>query len=122
MSTIVVVAPLKYGAYAEAKALVDTGPPFDPERTPLVRHDVYLTGNEAVFLFEGAEARLAVQDLIGDASIWASALAWRRLLAGRPRVAELAYAWSREPVVVPERALAARLDAAVEPALVGGSD
>jgi hypothetical protein len=114
MSTIVVVAPLKYGSYAAAKALLDTGPPFDPNRTPLVRHDVHLTGDEAVFLFEGPDARLAVQDLIGDATIWASALAWRRLLAGRPRVAEPAYAWSRE--------LAAAPGLAPEPALVGGSD
>ena len=96
MSTIVVVAPLKYGSYAEAKALVQTGPPFDPERTPLVRHEVYLTGNEAVFVFEGSDARLAVQDLIGDTSVWSAALAWRRHLAGRPRVAELAFEWRRE--------------------------
>jgi len=99
MSTVVVIAPLKYGAYAQAKALVDTGPPFDPERTPLLRHEVWLSGNEVVFVFEGGNARAAVQELIGDTTVWHAALAWRKLVAGRPRVAELAYAWRREPTL-----------------------
>lgn len=97
MSTIAVVAPLKYGAQAEARALIAAGPPFDPDRTPLVRHEVFLTGDEVVFVFEGPDARRAVEQLIGEASVWKAAIAWRRLLAGRPRIAEHAYRWVREP-------------------------
>jgi hypothetical protein len=96
MSTIAVVAPLRYGAQAEARALIASGPPFDPERTPLVRHEVFLTGDEAVFVFEGPNARAAVDQLLGESSIWKAALAWRRCLAGRPRVAEHAYGWRRD--------------------------
>jgi hypothetical protein len=96
MTTIAVVAPLKYGAQAEARELIAAGPPFDPERTPLVRHEVFLTGDEAVFVFEGPDARRAVEQLIGEASVWKAAVAWRRLLGGRPRIAERAFLWERD--------------------------
>lgn len=95
MSTIAVVAPLKYGAQAEARALIEAGPPFDPARTSLDRHEVFLTGDEAVFVFEGANARAAVEQLVGESSVWKAALAWRRCLAGRPRIAEDVYEWRR---------------------------
>ncbi len=100
MSTIAVVAPLKYGVQAEARGLIAAGPPFDPERTPLVRHEVFLTADEVVFVFEGPDARLAVDQLIGESSIWRAAMAWRKCLAGRPRIAEHAFEWRRD---APER-------------------
>jgi hypothetical protein len=95
MTTVAVVAPLKYGSQAEARRLIESGPPFDPERSPLVRHEVFLTGDEAIFVFEGPNARDAVEQLLGEASVWKAAVAWRRCLAGRPRVAEHAYEWLR---------------------------
>ena len=49
--------------YEAAKALVDTGPPFRLEDTPLDGHCVYLTEHEAVFVFEGPEARAAVETI-----------------------------------------------------------
>ena len=96
MSTIAVIAPLKYGVQAEARGLIAAGPPFDPESTPLVRHEVFLTGDEVVFVFEGPDARLAVDQLIGESSIWRAAMAWRKVLAGRPRIAEHAFEWRRD--------------------------
>lgn len=95
MSSIAVVAPIRYGSYAEARRLIDQGPPFDPERTPLDRHQIFLTGNEAVFVFEGANARAAVEELVGELSVWKAAIAWRRCLAGRPRIADDVYVWRR---------------------------
>jgi hypothetical protein len=96
MSRIAVVAPLKYGAQVEARALIAAGPPFDPALTPLDVHAVYLTGDEAVFVFEGPDARAVVEHLVNEASVWKAALAWRRCLAGRPRIAEDVYGWSRD--------------------------
>jgi hypothetical protein len=98
MTTIAVVAPLKYGAHAEARKLITAGPPFDPDRSPLVRHEVFLTGDEAVFVFEGPDARQAVEQLIGESSVWKAAIAWRRCLAGRPRIAEQVFEWRRDGV------------------------
>lgn len=95
MSTIAVVAPLKYGAQAEARALISSGPPFDPAQTPLDRHSVYLSADEVVFVFEGPNASAAVEQLVGESSVWKAALAWRRCLAGRPRIAQDVYGWQR---------------------------
>ncbi len=93
MSSIAVVAPIRYGAYAEARRLIGEDRPFDSERTPRDRHQVFLTGNEAIFVFEGANARAAVEELVGDVAVSKTALAWRHCLAGRPRIADDVYGW-----------------------------
>ena len=35
------------------------------------------------------------EQLAGDAGMWRAAAAWRDILAGRPRLAEQVYDWSR---------------------------
>lgn len=95
MSWIVVVAPLREGMRDTARLLIEQGPPFEPESTALTKHEVYLTDREAVFLFEGPDAKAAVEKLVGDPGIWKAAAAWKDVLAGRPRLADAAYSWSR---------------------------
>ena len=94
-SRVAVVAPLKYGAYSEARRLVEEGPPFEPGDTPLERHDVFLTDTEAVFFFEGPGVREAIEGLLDDVAVWQALLPWHECLAGRPRVASDIYHWSR---------------------------
>lgn len=96
MSRFVVVAPLRAGARAGALTLLADGPPFDPAGTSLERHDVFVTDREVVFLFEGPEARDAVQTLAGDPAVWRAGAKWSELLAGRPRIADDAFAWTRQ--------------------------
>ena len=101
MSRVAVVVPIKPGMYEAAKSLVESGPPFRLEDTPLEGHCVYLTEHEAVFVFEGPDARSAVEHLVGD---WQAATAWRDCLAGKPRVADIAFAWHKggpDPLHVP---------------------
>jgi len=95
MSSVVVVAPLREGARETARLLIESGPPFDPGSTALTRHQVFLTDREVVFVFEGVEARSAVEHLVGDPGVWKAATAWRECLAGRPRLAEETYTWTR---------------------------
>lgn len=95
MSRIVVVAALREGMRDTARLLVQEGPPFDPEQSSLSRHDVYLTEREVVFVFEGPDARHAVERLVGDPGVLRAAGAWRDCLEGRPRLAEPAFAWAR---------------------------
>ena len=83
MSRVAVVVPIKPGMYEAAKSLVESGPPFRLEDTPLEGHCVYLTEHEAVFVFEGPDARAAVEHLVGDAEVWQAATAWRECLAGQ---------------------------------------
>jgi hypothetical protein len=95
MSRVAVVVPLRPEAAVTAKLLIEDGPPFALEDTPLEAHAVYLTDDEAVFVFEGPEAREIVAQLVGEAGVWEAATAWRACAAGKPRVAEPAFAWHR---------------------------
>jgi hypothetical protein len=95
MSRLVLVVPLKEGAYERARSLLAEGPPFELERTEFDRHEVFLTEREVVFVFESqgptATLRLPGEDL----SLWKAAARWQQLMAEKPRKAETAYAWTR---------------------------
>lgn len=88
MSLIAVVAPLKYGSQAGVRALLAAGSPFDADLTRFLRREVFLSGDEAIFLFEGPGARKAVQQLLRELPAPRVADGWSRCLAGRPRIAE----------------------------------
>jgi hypothetical protein len=95
MSRVAVVVPLRPDAVEVARGLVQEGPPFDIAETALESHCIYFTDHEAVFVFEGPEAREVVENLVGEAQVWEAATAWRGLLDGKPRVAETLYSWRR---------------------------
>jgi hypothetical protein len=95
ISTFVVVAPLRPAAREAARELLAEGPPFDLASTALESHQVFLTDREVVFLFEGPDAKENVQKIAGSPDMWRAAARWREVLAGRPRIAESAYVWTR---------------------------
>jgi hypothetical protein len=96
-----VVVPLKQGAIERVRELVADGPPFDPAETALTRHQLLLTDEEAIFVFE-TQSDEGLTALLGLVDIWAAAVAWHDLVDGPPRLAEVVYAWDRpEPRVVP---------------------
>ena len=93
---IVVVLPLKPDAHASVSELLKQGPPFDPASLEgLDRHEVYVTADEAVFVFESALGADALAPLIADPKLWESVSAWGRHVAGAPRIADEAFAWNR---------------------------
>jgi hypothetical protein len=92
---VVVVVPLRKGASAKARELIEKGPPFDPVAVGLEHHDVFVTENEVVFLFQGADAQEVPGKLISDPTLWREAVGWRSLISGKPRVADHAYHWTR---------------------------
>jgi hypothetical protein len=94
MSRAVVVLPLRAGASLQAAELLRSGPPFDPNEVGLERHHVFLTDQEAVFVFE-ADSNDAAEKLIGEGRFWSAAAVWKDLVAGPPRLAEDAYSWVR---------------------------
>jgi hypothetical protein len=90
------VAPLKEGAFEAVRELLETGPPFDPERAQaLERHEVFLTPNEVVFLFESPLGGAALEPLLAEPELWRAAASWQDHLAGPPRLADNVYAWTR---------------------------
>jgi hypothetical protein len=101
---IAVVLPLRRGAHEAVRELLVDGPPFDPDEIGLDCHQVYLTADEVVFVFESRSDLSILQPLLAEAAIWEQAEAWREHLAGPPRIAEAVYAWSR-PVGRPDESL-----------------
>ena len=91
---LLVVLPLRPGARAEAQRLLDLGPPFDVDTAGLVRHQVFLTDREAIFLFE-TDGVTAVDNLLSDPDVSAAAGAWEELAASPARIGEEAFSWSR---------------------------
>ena len=93
-SRAVLVVPLVEGAQQRAAELLRHGPPFDPEEIGLGRHQVFVTENEAVFLFE-SDSPGAAERLLSTSRLWAAAAAWKDLVAGPPRLADNAFSWVR---------------------------
>jgi hypothetical protein len=89
-----VVVPLQDGAVERVRRLAADGPPFDPAEVLLTRHQLLVTEREAIFVFE-AESEVALEALLGRLDFSAAAAAWADVVAGPPRLAEVAYAWER---------------------------
>ncbi|HLM35843.1 MAG TPA: hypothetical protein VK278_08700 [Gaiellaceae bacterium] len=89
-----VVVPFKQGSVERVRRLAAAGPPFDPADLLLTRHQVLVTEQEAIFVFE-AESELALDALLGRLDFSAAAAAWGDVVAGPPRLAEVVYAWER---------------------------
>jgi hypothetical protein len=90
-----VVIPLREGALDAVRSLLAAGPPFDPDRIGLDRHDVYLTPSEAIFVFESRLGEKALEPLLEQPELWQSAAAWHAHVAGPPTIAEDVYSWTR---------------------------
>lgn len=97
---VTIVVPLREGAAEQARRLAERGPPFDPSEALLTRHELLLTDQEAIFVFE-ADAGTALEGLIGQLDLWSAAVAWQDLIAGPPRLAEAAYTWEGGHVAFP---------------------
>lgn len=98
MSEIAIVATLKPDAEDKAARLLEQGPPFDLGVHGFDRHMVFLSANEVVFLFGGAEVEWRLDDLVdGVPGLAGSGAfeAWRPLVDGAPRLARVVYAWQR---------------------------
>lgn len=96
-SRAVLVLPLLEGAAPAVAELLRKGPPFDPDEVGLQRHQVLLTENEAIFVFE-ADSAQAADRLLSSSRLWAAAAGWKDLVAGPPRIADDVYSWTRPPV------------------------
>ncbi len=84
---VAVIVPLKKGRMAQAKELVAQGPPFDPAALGLIRHEVFLTADKAIFVFAGRHVRTTLGRMTRDPTLWRVGIAWRGCISGRPRLA-----------------------------------
>jgi len=101
---LAVVLPIREDARDAVQSLLAGGPPFDPDKLGLDRHQVFLTASEVVFIFESPLGAQALEPLLQDPELWQSAAAWHDHLAGPPRIAEDVFSWTRPDVHI-DRAL-----------------
>ena len=66
MERVAIIAHLKEGSEQRVADLVEAGPPFDLADAGIVRHSVYISAHEAVFVFEGHEVEWIVDQLIDE--------------------------------------------------------
>jgi hypothetical protein len=92
---VAVVVPIRRGKAELARQLVEEGPPFKLEDVGLERHHVLVGAREVIFFFEGEQAAAAVDALARSPGVLKAAVRWRGILAGRPRLAEERFGWTR---------------------------
>jgi hypothetical protein len=93
MQRIVVIAKLKPDSHVAAAEILRAGPPYDPGDIGLVRHGVYLSASEAVFVFEGPEVEQQLSGLLNDPATAAAFSVWAPLLEGTPSAAHELFYW-----------------------------
>jgi hypothetical protein len=108
MERVAIIARLKEGSEQRAAELVGAGPPFDLTDTGIVRHSIYISAREAVFVFEGHEVEWIVDQLIDEPfryELHRALEQWREIVDGEPRVARERFGWQLdgEPRVARER-------------------
>ena len=99
MERVAIIARLKEGSEQRAAELVAAGPPFDLSETGIVRHSIYISPSEAVFVFEGHDVEWIVEGLIDEPFHYELQRALdggREIVEGQPRVAGERYAWQLE--------------------------
>jgi hypothetical protein len=90
---VAIVLPLRKRALADAAALIEQGPPFDLAALGVARHEILLSEDEVIFLFEGPRLEETIQQLVRDTSVWRAASSWTHLTAGPPRLADQRFGW-----------------------------
>lgn len=91
-----VVVPLEPGKREIAEAVLSEGPPFDPRAYGIDRHEVFLTDDEAIFVFEAEQGLYGLERILAENEFWEVLPAWEHTAAGPPRLAERAYGWTAE--------------------------
>ena len=96
MERVAIVARLKEGSEQRAAELVEAGPPFDLTDTGIVRHSIYISASEAVFVFEGHEIEWIVDELTDEPfhyELHRALEQWREIVDGQPRIAREQFGW-----------------------------
>ena|SRR5919106_5960688 len=95
MQRLAVIAKLKPDAEKRAEDLIERGPPFSPQESGFERHTVFLSGDYAVFVFEGGRFDQLLNRIIRQPSSVGALREWDGLVERMPKLAREAYFWHR---------------------------
>jgi hypothetical protein len=90
---LALVLPLDLGKRDVARAYLDEGPPFDLTAAGIDAHEVFLTDEEAIFVFGVPDGPQTLERILADEDFWSVVASWEHIAAGPPRVARVAYDW-----------------------------
>jgi len=90
---VAVVAKLLPGSREQATQILAEGAPYGLELAGFRRHSVFLTGQAAIFVFEGPRIEGLVRDLVDDPTRSAAFSVWGPLLDGTPALAQEEFYW-----------------------------
>jgi hypothetical protein len=96
MERVAIIARLKPGSEQRAVELVGAGAPFDLADSGIVRHSIYISATEVVFVFEAHEVEWIVDQLIDEPFHYELQRAleqWREIVDGPPHVARERFGW-----------------------------
>jgi hypothetical protein len=98
MERVAIVARLKDGSETRAAELSAEGPPFDLAETGLVRHSVYLSASEVLFVFEGDHVESPLTELVDERPypLGPALEQWRTIVDGPPRIARERFGRERD--------------------------
>ncbi len=91
--TIAIVLPLREGMSEVAAEFLAEGPPFDPKKLGLARHQVFLTESEIVFVFETEKGLATLDEILAEPDFWTVASTWEHVMAGQPRIGTTIFEW-----------------------------
>jgi hypothetical protein len=93
---LAIVLPLDPGKRSVAHEYLAEGPPFDLDAAGVDAHEVFLTDEEAIFVFGMPKGPATLERILADEEFWSVVAAWEHIAAGAPRVASVAYDWRAE--------------------------
>jgi hypothetical protein len=93
LRSVAVVVPIKEGAEEAVGDFLAEGPPFDPASLGLVRHRVFVTEREAVFVFESIGGLDSLERILAEPDFWTVLPGWEHVVAGEPRLACPFFDW-----------------------------
>lgn len=99
MERLALIARLNPGSVPRAKELIAKGPPFDLLEGGFVRHSIFLSATEVIFVFEAPEVEWLVDSLVDEPFHWTLRDAldeWRPLIEGQPHMAREEFFWERD--------------------------
>jgi hypothetical protein len=93
--TVAVVVPIDPQRAEMTRAALAEGPPFDLSAVGLARHEVILTSDEAVFVFDLSDGVNDLDAILASEEFWSVVSWWEHIATGQPRLGVVAYSWTR---------------------------
>lgn len=90
---LAVVVPIAEGHDDLVRAYLSEGPPFDLASAGIDSHEVFLTPNEVIFVFGAADGLAKLDRILAETEFWETVSSWERVIAARPRAAQIVYDW-----------------------------